>query len=128
MKSDGIFDARNSLNDLTGKEWLKLTKSFWVSEKSSEDKFALQHPAPFLLKDTIKLISMFTKRKQRVLDPFCGIGTTLLAASRLNRKGLGIELNPQYAELIESRLASENATANQRIIVDRKSTRLNSSH
>ena len=47
---DGIFDKRNKLNDLTGKEWLKLTKSFWVSEKCKEDKFAFQHPAPFLIK------------------------------------------------------------------------------
>ena len=53
---NGIFDKRNKLNDLTGKEWLKLTKSFWVSEKCKEDKFAFQHPTPFLIKDIEKLV------------------------------------------------------------------------
>ena len=48
---NGIYDKRNKLNDLTGKEWLKLTKSFLLSEKCNADKDAYAHPAPFLIKD-----------------------------------------------------------------------------
>jgi hypothetical protein len=48
MDSKGKYDKRNKLNDLTGKEWLKLTGSFWASEKCVDDKPAMQHPAPFL--------------------------------------------------------------------------------
>ena len=81
QESVGKYDPRNTLNDLTGKEWLKLTSSFWISEKCSLDKDALKHPAPFLVKDIQKLISLFTKKHMKVLDPFCGSGTTLLAAS-----------------------------------------------
>jgi len=77
--SEGRYDKRNKVNDLTGKEWLKLTKSFWVSEKCKDDKFAFQHPAPFLIKDIEKLISVFTKKDMNVLDPFMGAGTTLVA-------------------------------------------------
>jgi DNA modification methylase len=109
------YDARNTLNDLTGREWIKLTKSFWTSEKSGEDKFALQHPAPFLLKDTMKLISMFTKEDMKVLDPFLGSGTTLLAASRLKRRGHGIDLNPEYIDMARIRLEQEGATKNQKL-------------
>ena len=58
-----IFDKRNKLNNLSGKEWIKLTKSYWISEKSLEDKVAFNHPAPFLVKDIMKLISFFTKKK-----------------------------------------------------------------
>ena len=40
-----------------------------------------------------------------VLDPFCGTGTTLYVALKNGRKGLGIELNPDYIEESESRLS-----------------------
>jgi len=98
------YDIRNKLNNLTGKEWLKLTKSFWMSEKCVDDKDALKHPAPFLVKDTMKLISLFTKEKMRVLDPFVGSGTTLLASAKLKRYGIGIDLNKEYKELTSYRL------------------------
>jgi DNA modification methylase len=39
-----------------------------------------------------------------VLDPFCGSGTTLEVAEKLGRKGVGIELNPDYCELIRERM------------------------
>jgi DNA modification methylase len=94
----GVYDKRNKLNDLTGKEWLKLSGSFWVSEKCKDDKFAFQHPAPFLIKDIEKLILLFTKRNMVVLDPFNGIGTTTIASHNLDRKAIGIDLNKKYYE------------------------------
>lgn len=113
MNENGKYDKRNKLNDLTGKEWLKLTKSFWISEKCKEDKIALNHPAPFMIKDTKKLISMFTKKGMKVLDPFVGSGTTIVAAVMLDRKGYGIDLNEEYIALSAKRfkdlkLASED--------------------
>ena len=39
----GRYDPRNTLNDLTGKEWLLLTKSFWETETSVIDKLSLIH-------------------------------------------------------------------------------------
>lgn len=95
----GVYDERNKLNDLTGKEWLKLTKSFWKSESSKADRDAFEHPAPFMVKDIEKLISFFTKSGMTVLDPFMGAGTTGIAASNLNRKSIGIDLNPDYQKL-----------------------------
>ena len=47
-------DKRNKLNDLDGKNWIKSTKSYWISEKCVDDKVALKHPAPFMVKDIIK--------------------------------------------------------------------------
>ena len=112
----GIYDKRNKLNDLTGKEWLKLTKSFWVSQKCKEDRFAFQHPAPFLINDIQKLISMFTKKGMAVLDPFNGVGTTLVASAILKRKGIGIDLNKEYCSLAEKRLKELNFKNGQKII------------
>lgn len=42
-----------------------------------------------------------------VLDPFLGAGTTLLVASRLNRKGIGIELNPAYCQMSVDRITAD---------------------
>jgi len=106
--SNGIYDKRNKLNDLTGKDWLLLTKSFWMSEKCAADKDAFNHPAPFLIKDTMKLISMFTKKGMTVLDPFCGSGTTLIASATLNRFSVGIDLSEEYRNLALSRLNKQN--------------------
>jgi len=98
------YDSRNKLNNLTGQEWLKLTASFWVSEKCKEDKEAMRHPAPFLIKDIEKLISLFTKVEMTILDMFCGSGTALIAACNLNRQCIGVDLNQEYKKLALKRL------------------------
>lgn len=110
---EGKYDKRNKINDLTGKEWLKLTKSFWISEKCAEDKDAFNHPAPFLIKDIMKLISMFTKENMIVFDPFVGSGTSLISACMLNRQAIGIDLNEDYKELAVSRLSKLNYFENK---------------
>ncbi|MGP4802166.1 DNA methyltransferase [Agrobacterium cavarae] len=103
----GRRDPRNQLNDLTGKEWLLLTKSFWTSEAAPEDRHAYQHPAPFLVGDVQRLISLFTKEGMTVLDPFAGSGSTLVAAKKLKRRSIGIDLNENYADLATSRLGDD---------------------
>ena len=108
---EGKYDSRNKLNDLTGKEWLLLTKSFWISEKCADDKAAFGHPAPFLIKDIEKLISFFTKSGMTVLDPFMGSGTTAIAAYNLNRKGVGMDLSEEYKELALKRFAEKGMTS-----------------
>jgi DNA modification methylase len=44
-----------------------------------------------------------------VLDPFAGSGTTLAVAAELGRSGIGCELNPEYIELAEQRIAKSKA-------------------
>lgn len=100
----GIYDKRNKLNELTGKEWLKLSKSVWLSKRNALDKDAFKHPAPFLIDDIKKLILLFTKKNDIVLDPFMGSGTTILAAAMNGRYGVGIELNKTYCILAKHRL------------------------
>lgn len=104
---EGKYDKRNQLNDLTGKQWLRLTKSFYFSERCADDKDAFNHPAPFLIKDIEKLISFFTKKEMTVLDPFMGSGTTALAAFNLNRKSIGIDLSEEYYNLAMERFAKK---------------------
>lgn len=115
MTQEGIYDPRNRVNDLTGKEWLQLTKSVWVSERCAEDKEAFKHPAPFLIKDIRKLIRLFTKKEMVVLDPFMGSGTTLIASALEGRKSIGIDLSKKYCKLAESRLKKLKIKKNGKI-------------
>lgn len=100
----GIYDKRNKLNDLTGKEWLQRQKSVWISQRCAEDKLAFKHPAPFLIEDIRKLITLFTKKNEIVLDGFMGSGTTLVACAKDGRIGIGIDLNKKYCKLAKRRL------------------------
>ena len=111
----GIYDKRNRLNDLTGKEWLSLSTSVW-SSKTEMDKIGKQHPAPFSYNDIEKLISLFTKKNMTVLDPMAGVASTLIACGKLKRKGIGIDLNKDYVDLSKKRLKEFNITG-QKLIV-----------
>jgi len=103
-------DQRNKLNDLDSVEWIKLTKSFWVSENPPRDSLKKEHPATFSEKDVKKLILFFTKKKLNdgsrsvVLDPFIGTGSTALAAMELGRKCIGIELIEKWKKIAEKRI------------------------
>ena len=47
-----------------------------------------------------------------ILDPFFGAGTTGLVASRLGRKYIGVELNPEYARMADERIMADNPLFN----------------
>lgn len=65
------------------------------------------HPAPFPVDLAERLIRMFSFVGDTVLDPFAGIGTTLIAAARSERNSIGVELVPAYAELAKRRFYKE---------------------
>ena len=65
-----------------------------------------EHPAPFPLELADRLVRMFSFFGDTVLDPFVGTGTTLLAAARAGRNAVGVEIDPRYAQIAKSRLAT----------------------
>ena len=82
--------------------FLKWTKSIWTFPAVSAKRIG--HPAPFPEELPRRLIDLYTFKNDVVLDPFCGSGTTCLAAFRLGRQYIGYEINPQYKQLAEERL------------------------
>lgn len=104
----GRYNSKNKLNDLTGKEWIKFSKSWFVHRPPRRKEDELLHPAKFpetLIED---FISFFTKEGQWVLDPFMGTGSTLLAAGKLNRNAVGIELSKEYCDSAIRRIKRHN--------------------
>lgn len=97
----------NRLNDLTPKEWVRFQKSWFVHNPPSRKKEVLRHPAKFPETLAQEFIEFFTKRGQTVLDPMVGTGSTLIACLRSGRHGIGIELNPRYADMARRLLEQE---------------------
>jgi DNA modification methylase len=93
------------LNDLDGKTWLKYSISVWSIAKTPEEA-KLSHPAMFPLELCERLIKIYTRVGDVVLDPFMGSGSVLVAAKKLGRKGIGFEIVPEYVELAKKRLQS----------------------
>lgn len=104
-------DPRNSLNDLTGKEWLPETKSFWFQKglgaSHPHAQIEKQHPAPFSFQDIQRLVLFFTKKGDVVLDPFSGTGSTIKACALSERTGIGIELSKHWCDLSKHRIEYE---------------------
>jgi DNA modification methylase len=110
----GSVHPRNTLNELSGEEWLYFTKSLWTTAYPSELGHALRkaHGANKPPRLMAKLIEFFTKTGELVLDPFAGVGGTLLGAAiaRGPRRALGIELSPRWAAVYE-RVVAEAVAA-----------------
>jgi DNA modification methylase len=67
-----------------------------------------QHSATFPIALPQWFIKLFTSEGDVVLDPFVGSGTTCVAAKRLGRKYIGIDINEEYCNLAEQRLRADN--------------------
>lgn len=108
----GAYHLNNRLNDLTGKEWVKFSCSWFIfnalkedlDEEKKLDSKLEDHPATFSPTMISGFLRFFTKKGAKVLDPLCGIGSTLEACRRTQRIGFGIELNPKYYKLCLKRV------------------------
>lgn len=105
-----IYSEKNKLNNLTGSEWKFSTKS--VINKSypinMQHKLRSQHGGqkpPELCED---LIRIFTKKDMVVLDPFMGVGGTLLGASLCDRKAIGIDITQKWIDIYKEVSKLEN--------------------
>lgn len=70
---------------------------------------AKNHPAPFPLELASRLVRMFSFHGDTVLDPFCGTGTTMIAALRYGRNSIGIDIEPEYCRMAARYLKKESS-------------------
>lgn len=96
----------NHINCLTAKEWIRSQVAIWEFSYEKRDiRDKAIHPAVFPIGLPAKCIKLFTHEGELVLDPFSGIGTTLLAAQDLNRNALGFDLKEEYINVTSERLS-----------------------
>jgi DNA modification methylase len=115
-------DPRNQLNDLSGREWTYALRSVLATRYPTNGAEAYAHalrrahPSPKPPQLMAELIRFFTKKDGRVLDPFAGVGGTLLACAMEGRRGVGVELSPEYAA-IYAEVCAELGLAPQTLIL-----------
>jgi DNA modification methylase len=98
--------APRRCNDLDGKRWLRNSLSLWSDIRKSPEELRLKHPAMFPSMLAERLIESFLPQGPHiVLDPFAGTGSTLVAAQKLGKRGIGFELSPEFVALALKRLA-----------------------
>ncbi len=105
--SKETFDRRapeGRENTITRDEFLEFTKSVWTF--SAEPARKVGHPAPFPVELPYRLLQLYSFREDVVLDPFCGSGSTCLAALKAGRHYIGYDNQPEYVALAEKRIAA----------------------
>src|SRR6266851_2558320 len=95
---------RNKLNDLSGRDWIKFTKSWFVHRPEPRGDRKIRHPASFPESLVREFVSFFTRKGELVVDPFLGTGSTLVAALETSRSGIGIEIVKKYGDISKDRV------------------------
>jgi len=94
--------AKQGTSDITKEEFIDWTNGVWTF--NGESKKRIGHPAPFPLELPKRCIKLFSYVNDIVLDPFVGSGTTLVACKLLDRKGVGVDIDPKYCQLAKDRI------------------------
>jgi DNA modification methylase len=115
----------NHISCVTAKEWVKgmvTIQTFYYEGRDIRDKNI--HPAVFPISLPAHFIKLLTHKGELVLDPFVGIGTTLMAAKDLNRNAVGFDLKAEYIEIAKKRLTQttlESETQQIAVVDDARS-------
>ena len=102
----GRYNSNNKVNDLTGKEWIKFSKSWFVHRPPRRKEDELLHPAKFPESLIEEFISFFTKEGEWVLDPFMGSGSAGVVCMELGVNFIGFEINKDYFEVAENQISA----------------------
>jgi len=105
-KAPESVGSKPRANDLDGKTWTRYSISIWSDLRKTAEENQLKHPAMFPLALANRALECFTSKSDHVvLDPFVGVGTTVLAARNAGKYGIGIEISPEFAAITRTRLA-----------------------
>jgi DNA modification methylase len=102
--SKGSFQrAKGERASTIGKEdFLEFTKSIWRFPAESAKR--VKHPAPFPVELPHRLIQLYTFEGDVVIDPFCGSGSTLVAAKSVGRHYVGFDCSGEYVKIANERI------------------------
>jgi len=105
-KGDIKKEGKRDNADITEEEFKRWTVAKW-SIAPEKDMKKYGHPAMFPEELAYRIIKLFSFKGDLVLDPFNGAGTTTVAAKKLGRRYVGIDISHEYCEVAERRLRGE---------------------
>ncbi|MBQ2635565.1 MAG: site-specific DNA-methyltransferase [Methanobrevibacter sp.] len=88
-------------------DFINWTKSIWTFSAVNAKKIG--HPAPFPIELPHRLINLYSYEGDVVLDPFCGSGTTCIAAIQNNRNYIGYDIKKEYIDLAKKRISNQKS-------------------
>jgi DNA modification methylase len=102
--SKGSFSRKKTREDTVTKEqFLEFTKSVW--EFPAESARKVGHPAPFPIELPYRCIQLYSFKNDIILDPFCGVGSSCLAAIKSQRHFIGYDTNKEYVAIANKRIS-----------------------
>ena len=113
---DGKFETRKPFKRPDGSVWQpkgpgKLAGSWWYDIPSFATRMSAKERVGFPTQKPVALLERIIQASSNegdtVLDPFAGCATTAVAAERLERRWIGIDISPKAAELVELRLVEQ---------------------
>jgi DNA modification methylase len=108
----------NKLNCMDAKEWIKAQLGVWqVYYEGRDIRDKEVHPAVMPIALAKKAVELFTHKGELVVDPFNGIGTTLLACQDLERNAVGFDISERYRSISEERLAQQKMARTKQITI-----------
>jgi hypothetical protein len=99
-----IYRKEPNYSDAYGCPWF-----LDVLHEGEPEEAKVLHDYGQAIEDAMHFIQILTRQGDVVLDPLCGSGTTLVAAKRMSRRGIGFEVNPKTASMARARLAHETS-------------------
>src|SRR6056300_973507 len=105
FSKDSLKKSTQGESSLEKEEFMESTLSIWNINPARAKKIG--HPAPFPVELAERFINLYTYKKDLILDPFLGSGTTAIAAKLLERNFVGYEIEEEYIEIAKNRIKKE---------------------
>ncbi|WP_405305427.1 DNA-methyltransferase [Methanobrevibacter sp.] len=90
---------------ITHDDFIEWTRSVWTFPAVNAKKIG--HPAPFPVELPHRLINLYSYEGDVILDPFCGSGTTAIAALQNNRNYICYDIKQEYIDLAKRRISNQ---------------------
>jgi DNA modification methylase len=99
-----VFSRKeNATRTIPFSSWRGTVYNVYNAQPQRNNEFSSIHAATMPIHVPVWIMGTLCDQSKSVYEPFCGTGTTLIAAQQLNRKCYGMEISPQYCDVIVKR-------------------------
>jgi len=99
LNTESFRKNNKSASKLNHKEWLVYMRSIWRFNEMTSYVKTHAHPAQFSAEIPKRVIKLYSFVNELILDPFVGVGTSLIESMKLRRFSIGVDINPKFLEI-----------------------------